>query len=321
MAEYNRFVSYMYVYENNQKTMNNGFVRVETRDGRCFIYIHMKDLYSNPQTPLTVYMVRRQSQSLLGIALGDLERKNSQAEFYHETSAEDIENSGMPLAEMAGIIVAGQQGQKYGTCWDDDLLDMHGFKVLDDEMEKTDSQTYTEDVKPHEMIEVPAGEITVLPSKQADEDEMEDQLEDESEDGLKDTVLTGEKMQQTEVSETEIKKADSIFRKLMIQGEAMQPCENNDMESCIRIDLQDIGMLPMKFWMYASNCFLLNNYYNYRHLMFGRRKNGEYILGVPGMEKEKDGFMARRFGFPEFWPFAAADENMRNFGYWCVVLK
>ena len=32
MAEYNRFVSYMYAYENNKKTVNNGFVRVETRD-------------------------------------------------------------------------------------------------------------------------------------------------------------------------------------------------------------------------------------------------------------------------------------------------
>lgn len=43
MAEYNRFVSYMYAYENNKKTVNNGFVRVETRDKESSVYVNMKE--------------------------------------------------------------------------------------------------------------------------------------------------------------------------------------------------------------------------------------------------------------------------------------
>ena len=58
MSEYNRFVSYMYVYENNVKSANNGFVRVETRNGQCFVYIHMKDLCQRPENVHRVYYVR-----------------------------------------------------------------------------------------------------------------------------------------------------------------------------------------------------------------------------------------------------------------------
>lgn len=45
MAEYRRFISYMYLYENGRKTINSGFVRVESRNGQCRLSIHMSGIY------------------------------------------------------------------------------------------------------------------------------------------------------------------------------------------------------------------------------------------------------------------------------------
>ena len=47
VAEYRRFISYMYLYEDGRKTINSGFVRVENRDDQCRILIHMSGVYAD----------------------------------------------------------------------------------------------------------------------------------------------------------------------------------------------------------------------------------------------------------------------------------
>ena len=47
MSDYSRFVSYMYLYENGLKTMNAGFVKVESRNGQCQLCISARGLYYN----------------------------------------------------------------------------------------------------------------------------------------------------------------------------------------------------------------------------------------------------------------------------------
>ena len=105
-------------------------------------------------------------------------------------------------------------------------------------------------------------------------------------------------------------------------GIKMYPFEDSEMEKCIRIEIQDIGMLPMKYWFYAGNSFLLQSYYSYRHLILAKRIDGSYILGVPGMGEAKDSFMARRFGFQCFKNIREKSDEMpaSNFGYWYVKL-
>ena len=110
--------------------------------------------------------------------------------------------------------------------------------------------------------------------------------------------------------------------KMMAHGIKMQMPEDTEIDRCIRMEIQDIGMMPMKFWIYAGNSFVLQHYYSYSHLILARKKDGSYILGVPGMNEPKDSFMAQIFGFDRF---KAVDENQENafngnFGYWYVEL-
>ena len=68
VAEYRRFISYMYLYEDGRKTINSGFVRVENRDDQCRILIHMSGIYNSENDVYRVYMLIRESGGYIGIA-------------------------------------------------------------------------------------------------------------------------------------------------------------------------------------------------------------------------------------------------------------
>ena len=355
MSEYNRFVSYIYVYENNQKTLNNGFVRVETLDGRCMVYIHMKDLYGGPQTAFDVYMVRRQQGRLLGIGLGTMKRDGSQGEFYHETQKGSIENSGISLDEMAGIVIVGGRGQKYGTSWDDDLLDMRRFEVYNPEEKQGNASPQIEDVVHFEpqFVSAPASEMEIVaevennailednaisadnaiselkpaadmeqfavPAAEDKETIHSESFEMEPNVSLSEAALTAAPLMGNMAGKK--LSLEEKLDKILAQGMKMYPFEDDRVVSCIRFELQDIGMMPMKFASYVSNSFLLHNYYSYRHLIIGKFGDGKFFLGVPGMGQQKDRFMAQLFGFTEFKAIRESENGQSDFGYWYVILN
>ena len=368
MSEYNRFVSYMYVYENNTKISNNGFVRVETKDHRCFIYIHMKNLFTDAGQPLKVYMVRRRNQLLDGIFLGDMNTQKQPAEFFYQTTPDNIEYSGTPLTDMAGIIVFGENGKQYGTCWDDDNLDMNTFApagqmrehvdVNEENVQKTtaakDGSVTQETVISEESPEA-QGAITSKKSPETQEtttskENPEAQKTITSEESPEAQKMITPVASSSAVSAEEIAAAPCFngipefpdlipalsnlkntvskkytlqerLERVIAQAEPMYPFEDDTMDSCVRLDLQDIGLLPVKFWMYAGNSFVLHQYYSYRHLLLCKTHAGQYLLCVPGLHREKDRYMAENFGFSDFKPIHADAQNRDNdFGYWYVTL-
>lgn len=109
--------------------------------------------------------------------------------------------------------------------------------------------------------------------------------------------------------------------KMLATYPKMFPFENDDMIKCVRIEPQDIGQLPIDTWALANNSFLLQGYYRYRHLMListGEENNPSYLIGVPGVYRSRDEYMAGMFGFGLFKPMNN-NRNMRGeFGYWCI---
>ena len=92
----------------------------------------------------------------------------------------------------------------------------------------------------------------------------------------------------------------------------------------LQIHIQDIGRLPRENWPYGNNSFVLHGYFQYQYLILARRKRTQtkrfqsgyqYILGVPGIFKPQEKFMASMFGVPEF-KRALGNKN-EDFGFWC----
>ena len=99
-----------------------------------------------------------------------------------------------------------------------------------------------------------------------------------------------------------------------------EPFADQEISSCIRVAPGDIVVLQNARWKTGKNNFLLHGYHNYRHLLIGRRADGRYVLGVPGVMNPQEKYMAAMFGFPDF-KYADNQEEDRAFGYWCRLLK
>lgn len=86
---------------------------------------------------------------------------------------------------------------------------------------------------------------------------------------------------------------------------------------CIGICPGDILWLRQQGWPVGRNSFLMQGFSRYRHLLLGRKADGSYLLGVPGIEHAQMQNMARTFGFGIF----KRTEEKDGFGYWCREIK
>jgi len=102
----------------------------------------------------------------------------------------------------------------------------------------------------------------------------------------------------------------------------MYPFEDDDIDACVRIEPKDIENLPMNTWIIANNSFLLKGYYGYRHLIFFKigKDKPRYMIGVPGINHNRENFIANMFGFRLFRPIKKTREVKGEYGYWCIIV-
>lgn len=340
MAGYHRFISYIYLYEQGNKTMNTGFAKVESRNGQCRITISMKNMYHESDVRFLAYMFVRQEGRLKGIYLGDLVTQNNTGELDAVTDSENIEGSGYTLEDVKGMIIRGDNGKIYGTGWDDEALDVRAFIPLGSEgqMEISETNSRTDAVL---EAEEPDGEPQPqTPQPQTPQPQALQPQTSQPQMAFTDVRHFGdpdlpEKLDSTvpievkELSEGEMPDSKetletgrdlSPMEKIIEQGMRMFPFDDDQMTACVRMEPQDIGMLPMKYWRLAGNSFLLHGYYSYRHLIMARRNDGTFIFGIPGVDYERERFMARMFGFNQFKPVRASAIGPGQFGYWYMEL-
>ena len=101
--------------------------------------------------------------------------------------------------------------------------------------------------------------------------------------------------------------------------EEMYPFEDDEMEWCLQMKPSDFSSLPMEFWHYAKNSFLLQGFYNYRHLLYAHSQSKNY-LGVPGQFHRREQYLSRGFGFPRFKGTQKKRVTTGDFGYWLKEL-
>lgn len=116
------------------------------------------------------------------------------------------------------------------------------------------------------------------------------------------------------------RKSFDYGKKILMTFPSMKPFENGVAKACVRMELQDIGCLPIASWSLSGNRFLLHGYYCYRHLLFAQLINGKYVLGVPGIYSEKERRNAVKFGFSDFQSIGDFGMQQGVFGYWFLEL-
>lgn len=123
---------------------------------------------------------------------------------------------------------------------------------------------------------------------------------------------------------SEIEKKEDPFDLLMAECPPIQHSKTHIPLQLVRIQPQDIGKLPINYWHFGSNSFLVHGYYQFQYLVFGKKlhpnENAQYLIGVPSLYTEQENEMAFQFGFKHFIPMKPTHIQNGTFGYWIAFL-
>lgn len=340
MGEYKRWISYIYDYERGIKGVNAGYVRVESRNNRCRLTVNIKGSTARGDA-LTIYLFYRNGADMIMVYAGEGEFYNGVCEFIAETSGVSLFGSGKNINEMGGVIAYSTMDKFYGTEWDDKPIVLRkliehseyenkinnrvvtinsGLPEVDTGMEIVDEIDIIEDkIVENEAVEDKAA--FQEPELTMEEEIMLKEVEKDLKENLNQhNEISKEEKWDASINKENADKSDSRIARIFSKMPGMYPFEDDEVIDCVKFEPQDIGVFPMEKWPLANNSFLLHGYYTYRHLIFARRRTEEGVkcmLGVPGMFRDRERFMAGMFGFGQF-------KSVRNekthqygeFGYW-----
>ena len=307
MSGYQRMVSYLYRYEKGAKEKNVGYARIESRNDQCRITVRFQDRIT--VSPRFSFFIQKE-EGMLTIPAGKLMRNGSIFTGRVEISRTHIAGSEYSFEQMDGIYISGPEDVFYATTWKDIVISEQGisqkaetFEIPEQIFPKTTEaagkleQTNDAAEKSEQKVQMeqePQMEASSVPAEECDRNVAKQRRRQQ-----------GSKNRSQEFCEKMLR----IFPK-------MYPFEAEGMGECVRIDLKDIGNLPVAYWSQAGNPFLLRGYYCYRHLIFTRMAGGGYAVGVPGIYSEDNGRWAEECRMTGFQPLSRVKDRHGAFGYW-----
>ena len=160
MAEYRRFVAYVYEYLKGKKGSNCGFIRVEAWGKVCRMEIHLRCPGLLAGTECSVYGFVRKKGLLDGSRIGNCRTEEGKMDCLLETETMAVGHGKIPLGEMNGMVLILESGGFFGTEWDDQLIRPEDFRKCHDLLREYGMQTSEQDMDAEELesvYEVPYG--------------------------------------------------------------------------------------------------------------------------------------------------------------------
>lgn len=347
MAEYRRFVAYVYEYQKEKKGNNCGFVKVEVRGDICRIELHLQCPGLIVGAECKVYGFVRNRGLLDGILLGNCMTEEGMVRGLLETSAEHMGNSDKSLDEMNGMIFVTEQGGFFGTEWDDQMIRPGDFRVVEkktreeEKIHKDDREQgaiHVDNKNPEkdteQGVEAPmASETENIPAEIPETDETK-MAAGKSTEEQETQELHTQSVQESDMTPSELeqhltaqKTPDQSMENMPREHEKSRPrhpllgtpCDafpDGELSDCRKISLQELCRLGRRACMLRNNRFVQYGSYNFGHLLLCRNNCGQMILGVPGGYDQQERFMANMFGFPYFKESRHIQIPGGRGGYW-----
>lgn len=323
MAEYRRFVAYVYEYVNGRKSKNAGFAKVEIRNGICRIQVHIPGIGAI-DGKIGIFGFVREVEKLPVVMLDESITNQMGLNRRIMTPEETVGGSKYSFGQLSGIWIKSENGRNWATVFDDESINVERLaeepKTLEaaepvsteaeeeSEVVETESETAAES----EIVEAGSEVVAETEIVEAEAEPMEQvEAAEESETSVEIVAETAEERRMHDGQ-----KRDRKWQCITAKYPHFQPVADESLEDAIRIQPSDLRMLWQKGWKQGNNSFLMHGYYQYHYLMLGKCRDGGYVLGVPGTRGEQEEYMAKMFGFPEF-KSALVQHGEIDFGYWC----
>ncbi len=323
MSGYQRMVSYLYRYDKGIKGKNTGYARIERNDRRCRVTIRLQDTVS--VSPSVFFFIQNEG-GMQRIPAGKLARNGSGFAGRVETPVDRMAGSEYAFDRIDGIYLSGPENVFYATTWKDITVsgaapekEADGWKAEDDRDagNRSDAGSGSEESRP-QAENTASTEIR----QESERAEPVQRRQDALDDALQ--AATGlEEASSAEASSVEAcsrRERPDFGERMLSVFPKMYPFEIDEMGECVRIDLKDIGNLPVAYWSLAGNPFLLRGYYCYRHLIFACIGRQEYAVGVPGIYSEENSKWAKEYRMLRFQPLSRVKDRHGAFGYWLIAV-
>lgn len=247
MAEYRRFLSYVYSYPNGKKEQNTGFVKIEARGRDCRMQFGLKKL-PQEETALDVYGFVRQGGILQGIFLGRIPAERGSAEGVIAAERQQMGGSSIRLEELSGLWLKGEGPADYITVWDDFGVESKKL-VLESEAASEESQETSEqpavDAEPEIVSE--ENEVSAEPESALEKSEESAELEsalEESEVSAQPESVSTEKQISAEpesaLEESEVSaEPENVSTEKQISAEPESSFEESEILEKLKIDEKD----------------------------------------------------------------------------------
>lgn len=128
MSEYQRFISYMYEYQNGQKSANCGYARIERRGQQCRLEIHMKTAPQTEERPIRIYGCFQEDGILYGLRLGQHTPVLGMLNWRYQGDAMHLSDSPVSLNRLEGLILSDGSQTSYGSMWNDGKINPQEMK-------------------------------------------------------------------------------------------------------------------------------------------------------------------------------------------------
>lgn len=297
MAGMQRFVTYIYAYENGRKTDNAGYAKIETRGERGQVDIHFLNggIYRGKGTVAFLYT---ENGKLVYIPIGEFSVENGMGTGSIVFQTKVISGTDLSFSKIDGICIVDSDNRKYLSFWRDvDIMDFS----------ESNFEEYSLDVPLPETADEPQVKLS-------DEAAQKEVIKDAEQESLHTMEIPMHNVFPNYTME-------DIWQNF---AKTKTPLQVNDDVSAVQIELSDLRELPKNYWYLGNNSFLLHGFFNYHHLLFGRLPEGKWFIGVPGIYARQERVMASVFGFPEFMYIGEAEQvtpREKQQGIWYHILE
>ena len=292
MAGYRRFIAYVYDYESGKKGSNCGFIKVEVKDQQCSVEIHLHCPGLPENVKCNIYGFTRKDGLINGILLDTCETEKETVECLIITDATDMNDSGVAMGKLGGMIITSDTGGFFGTEWDDQPIRPENFH----EIKAMPAADIPESVKiTSQKPEIPAGMVL---------QEMPEELEDISEKpedtsltkvpddslsiepsanipaqgtsdnkpGTESSYISDNTVEDSNSSENAgnpVPERNAENRKTSAE---FSPFSDGELISAWKIHLDDLKHFPRHYCALRNNRFLQYGHYNFGYLLFRTKK-------------------------------------------------
>ena len=144
MADYHRFVAYIYEYVNGKKMQNTGFAKIELRNAICRIQIHIQNIRMLDGKTEVFGIVRQPKESRKNnpiiLLIGEGQTQGSGFDRRFTVPEEPFVEEACRFEQVCGIYIRSQSGRNWMTVFDDEPIAIENLGKPEEIKAETDEE-------------------------------------------------------------------------------------------------------------------------------------------------------------------------------------